>query len=127
MFAIATQLGYPALFGLVFAESAGVPVPGETALIAAGVLVGAFAGRLAPGVRVVAAVLAGASALPWPRFAIYNLAGTVVWATTAASLAALVGPKVAGLLWVAAFAAAALVALFGRRRRSGAGRVPEPL
>jgi undecaprenyl-diphosphatase len=33
-----SQLGYLALFGLVAAESAGLPVPGETALIAAGVL-----------------------------------------------------------------------------------------
>jgi membrane-associated protein len=35
---IPAHLGYLALFALVGAESAGVPVPGETALIAAGVL-----------------------------------------------------------------------------------------
>src|SRR3954453_16499473 len=35
---IPAHLGYLALFGFVGAESAGVPVPGETALIAAGVL-----------------------------------------------------------------------------------------
>jgi membrane-associated protein len=35
---IPTHLGYLALFALVGAESTGVPVPGETALIAAGVL-----------------------------------------------------------------------------------------
>lgn len=40
MVSIPLQLGYGALFGLVFAESAGVPVPGETALIAAAVLAG---------------------------------------------------------------------------------------
>jgi membrane protein DedA with SNARE-associated domain len=34
------NVGYPALFGLVMAESGGAPVPGETALIAAGVLAG---------------------------------------------------------------------------------------
>jgi membrane-associated protein len=33
-----SNVGYPALFGLVMAESGGAPVPGETALIAAGVL-----------------------------------------------------------------------------------------
>jgi undecaprenyl-diphosphatase len=33
-----THLGYLILFGLVAAESSGVPVPGETALITAGVL-----------------------------------------------------------------------------------------
>jgi membrane-associated protein len=32
------HVGYPALFGLVMAESGGAPVPGETALIAAGAL-----------------------------------------------------------------------------------------
>jgi membrane protein DedA with SNARE-associated domain len=33
-----SQVGYPALFLLVMAESGGVPVPGETALITGGVL-----------------------------------------------------------------------------------------
>jgi membrane-associated protein len=32
------HLGYPILFGLIAAESSGVPLPGESALIAAGVL-----------------------------------------------------------------------------------------
>ena len=54
-----------------------------------------FLGRFVPGVRVVAAVLAGAGAMPWPRFALYNLAGAFVWAATVASLASLVGPAVA--------------------------------
>jgi membrane protein DedA with SNARE-associated domain len=40
LFSIPTQIGYGALFGLVFAESAGVPLPGETALLGAGVLAG---------------------------------------------------------------------------------------
>jgi membrane-associated protein len=35
---IPSGLGYPALAGLVAAESMGIPVPGETALIAAGIL-----------------------------------------------------------------------------------------
>ncbi len=35
------DLGYFALFGLLFVESSGLPVPGETALLAAGVLAGA--------------------------------------------------------------------------------------
>lgn len=37
---VPAHLGYSALMGLVFAESAGLPVPGETALIAAGLLAG---------------------------------------------------------------------------------------
>ena len=41
---VPAHLGYLALFALVGAESTGVPVPGETALIAAGVL--AHSGRL---------------------------------------------------------------------------------
>ncbi|MFE1784366.1 DedA family protein [Streptomyces sp. NPDC059506] len=49
--------GYPALGGLVFAEDFGLPVPGETALIAAAVSAGA--GRLnVVAVGVVAAVAA---------------------------------------------------------------------
>jgi membrane protein DedA with SNARE-associated domain len=35
---IPAHLGYLVLFGLIGAESAGVPLPGETALITAGVL-----------------------------------------------------------------------------------------
>jgi membrane protein DedA with SNARE-associated domain len=38
------NVGYPALFGLIMAEAGGAPVPGETALIAAGAL--AAQGRL---------------------------------------------------------------------------------
>jgi membrane protein DedA with SNARE-associated domain len=34
------HVGYPALFGLIMAEAGGAPVPGETALIAAGALAG---------------------------------------------------------------------------------------
>src|SRR4051812_29223302 len=160
MLGVPSQLGYPALFALVFAESAGVPVPGETALLTAGVLAGAghlalplvvvvaiaaavtgdtlgywlgrrggraaltrrgpfagararalgtgerfftrhgaktvFLGRFVPGVRVAAAVLAGAGAMPWPRFAVYNVCGAFVWASTVAGLASLVGPAGGG-------------------------------
>jgi undecaprenyl-diphosphatase len=83
-----------------------------------------FLGRFVPGVRVVAAVLAGAGAMPWPRFAVYNLAGAFVWASTVASLASLVGPAVAVALWVTAISAAvvaALVALVRLRRGSSPG------
>src|SRR3954447_20088172 len=170
MLAVPSQIGYPILFALIFAESAGAPLPGETALLTAGVLAGAghlslplvigvaiaaavvgdtagywigrrggravllhrgplavlrahalergerffgrhgaktvFLGRFVPGVRVVAAVLAGASAMPWPRFALFNVAGAFVWAATVASLASLVGPALAAGLWIAALAAA---------------------
>ena len=188
MFHVPAHLGYPVLFALIFGESAGAPVPGETSLLAAGVLAGAgrlslplvigvaiaaavtgdtlgywlgrrggravltrrgplaafrahalergerffdrhgpktvFLGRFVPGVRIVAAVLAGASAMPWPRFAVYNLSGAFVWAATVASLASLVGPTVAAGLWLAALGAAvvaALLSLRGGRQLPGLG------
>jgi membrane-associated protein len=49
--------GYPLLFGLIMAESAGVPLPGETALITAG----ALAGRGKLSIALVIAVAAGAA------------------------------------------------------------------
>jgi membrane protein DedA with SNARE-associated domain len=190
MLHVPAHLGYPVLFALIFGESAGVPLPGETALLPAGVLAGTgrlslplvivvaifaavtgdtlgywlgrrggravlahrgpfaafrglalergerfferhggktvFLGRFVPGVRVVAAVLAGAGAMPWPRFAVFNLTGAFVWAATVASLASLVGPAVAAGLWVAALAAAVAWAVATtarvRRRPRGNGR-----
>src|SRR4051794_41756013 len=56
MLPVPAQLGYPALFGLVLAESAGIPVPGETALLTAGVLAGA--GHLALPLVVAVAIAA---------------------------------------------------------------------
>jgi membrane protein DedA with SNARE-associated domain len=53
------HIGYPLLFALVGAESSGVPVPGETALIAAGVLASRpHAGLALPAVIAVAALAA---------------------------------------------------------------------
>jgi undecaprenyl-diphosphatase len=184
-----SQLGYPVLFALIFGESAGAPLPGETSLLTAGVLAGTgrlslplviavavaaavtgdtlgywlgrrggravlthrgpfaafrahalehgerfferhgpkavFLGRFVPGVRVVAAVLAGAGAMAWARFALYNVSGAFVWAATVASLASLVGPAVAAALWIAALGvavAAGLATLLRMRRRNGNGR-----
>ena len=56
LFSVPVSLGYPALAGLVLGESAGLPLPGETALITAGGL--AAAGHLALGLVVIIAVLA---------------------------------------------------------------------
>jgi membrane protein DedA with SNARE-associated domain len=54
LFAVPSQLGYAALAGLILGESAGLPLPGETALITAGGL--AAAGHLSlPLVILVAA------------------------------------------------------------------------
>jgi membrane protein DedA with SNARE-associated domain len=159
---VPSQIGYTALGALILGESAGLPLPGETALITAGGLVAAghlslplvilvaglaaivgdtigywlgrrggrallvrdglgathrrhavrradwffarygmatvFFGRWIPGVRIVAAVMAGASRMPWPRFAAANAAGAFAWAATVATLAVLVGPTGSVLL-----------------------------
>ncbi len=142
------QYGYPILFAAVFAESAGVPVPGETAVLAASLLAsqpaapvsifgvilvailaailgdnlgfwvgrrwarqrlvagkrfliltpgalrsveGYFAhygsltiffARFVTGLRVVAALAAGTSAMSWERFLLANAGGAAVWAVT---------------------------------------------
>lgn len=139
------RYGYAVVFVGVLLESAGVPVPGETVLLAAaffaqrgtfslpwviglaiaagilgdnlgywigrrggrrlaerhGRLVGltrarlvaldaffaqhgaktVFFARFISGLRVFAALFAGMSRLPWPRFLVYNMAGAVAWAT----------------------------------------------
>ena len=185
LIAVPTQIGYGALAALIFAESAGVPVPGETALLTAGVLAGngrlalplviavgtaaailgdnlgywlgrrggravllrggwlaehrhravakgeaffarhggktVFLGRWVPGVRVVAAVLAGASAMSWRRFVVYNATGALAWAASVAGVAAAFGPAGAAT-WIAitfgsAGVAAAVTALRARLRR----------
>jgi undecaprenyl-diphosphatase len=56
---ISSHLGYLVLFGLVAAESSGVPVPGETALITAGVLAshGQFSIELVVLIAAAAAIL----------------------------------------------------------------------
>jgi membrane protein DedA with SNARE-associated domain len=57
-----------------------------------------FFGRWVPGVRIVAAVMAGAARMPWPRFAAANAAGALAWATTVSTLAVLAGPTGAVVL-----------------------------
>ena len=188
LFAIPAQVGYGALFGLVFAESAGVPVPGETALLAAGALThtghlllvaviavgtaaavlgdnlgywigrrggrtvllrdGRFAshrrkavakgdaffarhgaktvflGRWVPGVRVVGAVLAGASAMPWHTFLLYNATGALVWSASVAGLAAHFGVAGAATWMAVSFGAAILTAAIATLRQRLRRRTP---
>lgn len=178
---IPESFGYPVLGALVLGESAGLPLPGETALIAAGGLAAAghltlavviatavlaavtgdtlgfllgrrhgraflvrdgflashrregvaradrffaahgtltvFVSRFVPGVRVVAAVMAGAAQMPWPRFAPANALGALAWASSVASLAFLLGPKGAAVLAVAGFALIPLAAGLAWLRR----------
>ncbi|MGI8623892.1 MAG: DedA family protein [Solirubrobacteraceae bacterium] len=184
IFSVPANLGYGALFGLIAAESAGVPVPGESSLIAASLFAAAgqlslpiviviaaaaavigdnigywagrrggrglllragplaghrrhlvergeaffarhgaktvFLGRWVTGVRVVAAVLAGAGHMPWRRFLVYNLLGAITWATGIAIIATLLGPIGTAIVYGAGIAIAAaggLGALRQRRRR----------
>jgi membrane protein DedA with SNARE-associated domain len=194
LIAIPSQIGYGALFGFVFAESAGVPLPGETALIAAGLLAGTgqlalpaviavaagaailgdnlgywlgrrggrglllrdgrlavhrrkavakgdefferhggkavFLGRWVSGVRIVAAVLAGAGAMRWRTFLLYNALGALAWSATVAGIPALTGPVGAAIVYGAGIAAAGGGAVFAgvrawlRRRHRTAAEAP---
>lgn len=185
--AIPSSLGYPALGALILGESAGLPLPGETALLTAGGLVAAghlslplvivvaalaatvgdtvgywvgrrggrafllrgegrfarhrhalvrradrffarygvaavFLGRWVPGVRIVAALTAGASRMSWPRFAVANATGAVAWAASVATLAMFAGPRWSVALVVGGLALAPLtaaVAWWRVRRASG--------
>ena len=178
---VTQNLGYPLLVAVVAAESLGVPLPGETAVIFAGiaassgrlsivlviVLAGAaaivgdnigfqigrrggrrllerpgrfyeerrrviaigdpfferhgpkavFLGRWITGLRVWASWLAGASAMSWRSFLLWNALGGFGWATSVA-LAAYFGGKavenvISDIGLYALIAAAALVALAG--------------
>lgn len=190
-FSLPAHIGYPLLATLIFGESAGLPLPGETALLTAGALAAAgqlalpavifvaagaaiagdsvgywlgrrggrafllrdgflathrrhavervdrffarygaatvFCGRWVPGVRVVAAVMAGAGRMPWRRFAVANALGAVAWATTVASTAFLLGPTGALLLAASGLTLGALATVVGwlRRRRASRAR-PKP-
>jgi membrane protein DedA with SNARE-associated domain len=184
--AVPAHLGYPVLGVLVFGESAGLPLPGETALLTAGglaaaghltlplvVLVAAsaaiagdtvgywlgrrggrafllrdgflaahrrqavvradrfferygmatvFCGRWVPGLRVVAALMAGATRMPWKRFAVANALGAFAWAGTVASIATAVGPTGSLILAAAGLGLGAITAALGWWRHRRASR-----
>ncbi len=50
-----------------------------------------FVARFVTGLRVVGAVLAGASTLAWGRFFVFNVAGAITWATTFGTVGYAVG------------------------------------
>jgi len=184
------QYGYWVVFFGVMLENAGVPVPGETILLAAGFFAalghfnlalvmsiacigavlgdnaGYFIGRklgrttllrygryvgLTParlemferffeshgdktilvarfitGLRVFAALLAGAARMKWPTFALYNFLGAVLWSITITLAGYFFGHSwhllerwigAIGAVALAAIVVAALVIVFIRRRR----------
>jgi membrane protein DedA with SNARE-associated domain len=188
---VPSRLGYAALAGFILGESAGLPLPGETALITAGGLVAAgrlalplvivvaalaatagdtigywlgrrggralllregvgaahrrhalaradrffdrygvaavFLGRWVPGVRIVAAVTAGAALMPWWRFASANAAGALAWAATIATLAMVVGQTGAAFLAAAGLGLGAFsFAMAWRSRRNVPRSSPSP-
>jgi membrane-associated protein len=183
---------YLVLIGLVAAESAGLPLPGETALITASILAakghvdlplvivfavvasvtgdnlgylfgrhygrrllqhqrlpfeehrrkviekgdeffakhGAKAvalGRFVTGVRVVVALLAGVNQLPWRVFALWNVLGAILWATTVGVLAYYVGEAIehdlliGGLIVAGIAVVLVAVHVYAHRRRARTG------
>lgn len=185
------RYGYAAVFVGVLLENTGVPVPGETILLAgaalaqfgrlslggviatavAGAILGdnfgffigrhggrtlaerygpglglsnrrlaefdrfflrygartVFVARFITGLRVVGALLAGASGLPWPTFLLFNAAGAVVWSVAVAAAGYLLAyswdtlERLIGELGLAAFVLFLLVVVRAvtraRRRR----------
>jgi membrane protein DedA with SNARE-associated domain len=185
---VPAHVGYPVLALLILGESAGLPLPGETALITAGGLVAGgqlalplvivvaataaiigdtvgywvgrrggrvfllrdgflaahrrhaveradrfferygtatvFCGRWIPGLRVVAALMAGATRMPYRRFAVANALGAFAWAATVASLAAALGPTGSLILAAAGLTIGAIMGAVGWWRHRRASRSP---
>ena len=85
-------------------------------------------GRFVTGVRVVVALLAGVNRLPWKVFALWNVVGAIMWATTVGVLAYYLGEAIEHDLLYGGVAVAAVAVIIGgthiylhRRRRHRAG------
>lgn len=165
-------LAYLTLFLVVGGESAGVPLPGETSLVAGGVLASkghlsiylvvvfaaagaivgdnvgyligrrggrwlmsrggprrrrllargevffqkhgakaVFFGRWLPGLRITAAWLAGIHKMKWRRFAFWNAAGGISWATSVGLAAYLLGQAAASAFRTFGLVGAGIVVL----------------
>ena len=86
-----------------------------------------FIARFVTGLRVVGAILAGASRLPWGRFLIFNAAGAVAWAATFGTVGYMLGYSWEtierwighlGLVFLAVLAAVGVVAFIRSRSRA---------
>ncbi len=86
-----------------------------------------FIARFVTGLRVVAAVLAGASTMSWSTFVLFNASGAVAWATTFGAVGYLLGYSWetierwigrVGLIFLIVIAAAAVVAVVRARRQT---------
>ena len=163
-------LAYLVLFLVVGGESSGVPLPGETSLVAGGILASkghlsiyfvivvaaagaivgdnigyligrrggrwlmsrggprrqrllargeeffdrhgsktVFFGRWLPGLRITASWLAGIHKMKWQRFAFWNAAGGISWATTVGLAAYLLGQAAASAFRTVGFIGAGIV------------------
>src|SRR4030095_11267920 len=71
-----------------------------------------FFGRFVAVLRALAAFLAGANRMPWPRFFAFNVAGGIVWATAYACAAYGLGTRVHALVGPVGFASLLLAAAF---------------
>ncbi|HZS89087.1 MAG TPA: DedA family protein [Chloroflexota bacterium] len=70
-----------------------------------------FLGRFVAVLRIFAALLAGATKMPWRRFVLYNAAGGLLWASVMGLLGYALGSSVAGPLGIAGVVCAVAVAL----------------
>ena len=81
-----------------------------------------FIARFVTGLRVVGAILAGASGLPWPTFLFYNATGAIVWSIAVAAAGYLLAyswgtlERIVGGVGLAAFVLFVLAVVVGVKR-----------
>src|ERR671918_638601 len=95
--ALIEHYGYLVVLFGVMLESTGVPLPGETILLAAGVLVQRGHLDLGDAIAfgILGALVAGISRMRWMAFLIYNALGGAVWATAVVLVGYFLGSSLA--------------------------------
>jgi undecaprenyl-diphosphatase len=84
-----------------------------------------FFGRWLPGLRIVAAWLAGANHMPWRRFLLWNGLGGVAWASTVGGAASLLGRTASSSLSLLGFVGIGVAVLvYGVQRLRGRAATP---